>query len=81
MIIYILNNKTIDRHIKCTFNNEGKCRNLSRRELLWLILQLWFHARVNPCGTSISSIYHRLRGWYVLTVFNRTSDNESKLKL
>ena len=75
VLIYILTNNITDRHRKCTFNHGGKCLALSRRELLWLIPLRWLHARVNPCGTSISKIYHRLHGWYVLTVFNITSDN------
>ena len=75
VLIYILTNKIRYRHTKCTFNHGGKCHTLSRRELIWLIPRRWFHARVNLCGTTISKIYHGLCGWYVLTVFNSTSDN------
>ena len=43
-----------------------------------LIPRRWLYARVNPCETSFSNIYHGLRGWYVLTVCKSTSDHENR---
>ena len=56
------------------------CLALISIELLCLITRCWMHARVNLCVTSIIKIYHGLTSWYVITVFNRTSNNESRLK-
>ena len=55
------------------------CQTLIRKEIIWSIPWRWLYARLNLCGTYLSKIYHRLCGWYVLTVLDSTSDNGGRL--